>query len=110
LTGGAGGDVFRWASSGDAGVGALADTVLDFDSNEIDLIDLTAIDANPATPENDAFSFIGTNAFTHQPGQVRYEVNGGDAHVFVDIGGDGIADMQIILNDVTFLGGADFNL
>jgi len=110
LTGGPGSDTFRWASSADAGVGALADTVMDFHAGETDRIDLSAIDANPATTGDDAFRFIGTGAFSHTPGEIRYEVIGGNAHIFADLDGDAVADMQINLNGVTFLGGAEFNL
>jgi VCBS repeat-containing protein len=109
LTGNAGGDTFRWVSSTDAGIGALADTVTDFDAAN-DLINLTSIDARPGTPGDDAFTFIGTNAFSGASGELRYEVIGGDAHIFADLNGDRIGDMEIILDNVTFLGSASLFL
>jgi hypothetical protein len=39
---------------------------------------------------------------------VRYDVTGGSAHVFADLDGNGIADMEIIVNNVTLLAGTDF--
>jgi Ca2+-binding RTX toxin-like protein len=107
LTGGGGADTFKWMASGDAGTGALADTLLDFLSGS-DKIDLSAIDANPATGGNDAFTFLGTGAFSNVAGQVRYQVTGGHAHVFADLDGNGIADMEIIVNNNTILAAPDF--
>ncbi|MEA3015116.1 MAG: serralysin [Sphingomonadales bacterium] len=107
LTGNGGADIFKWAASGDAGTGALADTILDF-LRGTDKIDLSAIDANPATGADDAFAFIGTTAFHNAAGEVRYDVTGGNAHVFADLDGNGVADMEIIVNNVTILAGTDF--
>jgi hypothetical protein len=35
-------------------------------------------------------------------------VTGGSAHVFADLDGNGIADMEIIVNNVATLTGSDF--
>ncbi|HEV7660388.1 MAG TPA: M10 family metallopeptidase C-terminal domain-containing protein [Allosphingosinicella sp.] len=107
LTGNGGADIFKWAASGDSGTGAAADHILDF-LRGTDKIDLSAIDANPATGVDDAFAFIGTAAFHNVAGEVRYDVTGGSAHVFADVDGNGIADMEIIVNNVTILAGTDF--
>jgi serralysin len=109
LTGNAGADTFRWVSSGDAGTGALADTIADFNTAS-DRIDLSQIDAIEGTSTNDAFSFIGTSAFSGASGELRYEVIGGSAHVFADLDGDKVADMEIILTNVTDVSGAAFVL
>ncbi|HYI49007.1 MAG TPA: DVUA0089 family protein, partial [Allosphingosinicella sp.] len=108
LTGNAGSDLFRWMASGDAGTGALADTITDF-LRGTDKIDLSAIDAIPATGGNDDFTFIGTTAFHNVAGEVRYEVTGGHAHVFADLDGNGTSDMEIIVSNVIILAGTDFN-
>jgi serralysin len=108
LTGNAGTDLFRWMASGDAGTGVLADTITDF-LRGTDKIDLSTIDANPATGGEDDFTFIGTTAFHNVAGEVRYEVTGGHAHVFADLDGNGTADMEIIVNNVITLAGTDFN-
>jgi serralysin len=107
LTGGAGADTFKWAATGDAGTGALADTILDFQSGA-DKINFALLDANPATAAHDAFAFIGTGAFHNIAGEVRYDVIGGSAHIFADVDGNGTADMEIVTSGVTILAGSDF--
>ena len=106
LTGNGGEDEFAWASVGDAGLGSLADTIMDFVRGS-DKIALAGIDAVSGTSKNDPFVFIGTGAFTGA-GQLRYEVIGGNAHVFGEVNGDGIADFEIIVNNVTILSASDF--
>jgi serralysin len=108
FTGNGGIDSFKWMATGDAGTGALADTVLDF-ARSTDKIDFTNLDANPATAGHNAFAFIGTAAFHTVAGEVRYDVTGGSAHIFADADGNGTADMEIILSNVTTLAGTDFN-
>jgi len=109
LTGNGGADVFKWSASGDSAPGAAADTIMDFLSGT-DHLDLSAIDANPATGSNDAFTFIGTSAFHNVAGELRYDVTGGNAHIFADLDGNGVADMEIIVNNVTTLVSTDFFL
>jgi Ca2+-binding RTX toxin-like protein len=108
LRGNGGADIFKWAANGDAGTGLLADSVQDFVRGS-DKIDLTGLDANPATGAHDAFTFIGTSAFHNVAGEVRYEVTGGSAHIFADADGNGVADMEIVLSGITTLAGTDFN-
>ncbi|MGH1558857.1 M10 family metallopeptidase C-terminal domain-containing protein [Caulobacter segnis] len=70
MTGGAGGDVFDF---NDAAEGNW-DVITDFVSG-VDRIDLSTIDASPANSQgNHAFVFLGSGAFTHATGQVRYSV------------------------------------
>ncbi|HVQ07440.1 MAG TPA: M10 family metallopeptidase C-terminal domain-containing protein [Allosphingosinicella sp.] len=107
LRGNGGGDAFIWKASGDAGTGVLADTILDFLPG-VDRIDLSEIDAIPATGAPDNFTFIGTAAFHNVAGELRYAVTGGNAHIFADLDGNGVADMEIIVNNVTVLAGTDF--
>ncbi|MOA46699.1 hypothetical protein D3C78_1692470 [compost metagenome] len=56
------------------GVGALRDLITDFRSSDGDRIVLSALDARPGTVANDAFSFIGSAAFsgTDATGQLRF--------------------------------------
>ena len=61
------------------------------------------------TEENDVFTFIGTAAFTHQAGQLRYDVVDGWCNIFADIDGNGIADLQIVASGTQILA-ADFVL
>jgi hypothetical protein len=72
-------------------------------------IDLAGIDAISGTPNNDAFNYLGTGAFTNHAGELRYDVIGGNAHVFADLDGNGVADFEIIVNNVTTLVVTDFN-
>jgi Ca2+-binding RTX toxin-like protein len=71
LSGGAGQDTFVFTGASlaalDTGVGANRDVIQDFSA---DVIDLHQIDANVNAAGDQAFSFIGTNAFT-AAGQVR---------------------------------------
>jgi Ca2+-binding RTX toxin-like protein len=109
LTGNGGADLFRWVSTGDAGIGALADTIMDFQSGfGKDTIDFRDLDANPATAAHDPFTFIGQAAFHNVAGEVRYDVIGGNAHVFADADGNGTPDMEIILNNIVTLTASDF--
>ena len=108
LTGGGGGDDFIWRSLGDTGVGAQADVIADFVSL-VDDIGLSDIDANANTAGvNDAFTFIGTSAFSNVAGQLRYQVEGGNARIQGDVNGDAIADFEIVVNNVTSLSSSDF--
>jgi hypothetical protein len=73
-----------------------------------DRIDLSAIDARPFAPGNDAFNFIGGANFT-QPGQVRAVNVGPDKIIEVNTFGffpfAGPPEMQIVL-----AGGAGLNI
>ncbi|MDO9338728.1 MAG: hypothetical protein Q7T61_20240 [Caulobacter sp.] len=109
LTGGAGKDLFVIQSAADSGVGAaLRDVITDLDG--LDVIDLRTIDADTALAADQAFSFIGTGAFTSTAGQLRYEFDGTDTHVFGDVDGDGTADFELLINGAQTLTAAKFLL
>jgi serralysin len=107
LTGGGGSDTFRWTTLTDAAAGT-ADHVTDFSNVAGDKIDLGGIDANSPTPGDDSFAFIGTGAFNGTPGQLRYEVISGNLHLLGDVDGNGVADLQIIFDNITSLAVTDF--
>jgi serralysin len=107
LTGGAGNDTYRWHSVENAGLGAQADIVTDF-ARGADRIDLAQIDAILGGSNNDSFSFIGTSAFSQVAGQLRYQVEGNSVRIQGDVDGNGVADMEIVLNNVTSLDGSEF--
>ena len=109
LTGNSGADTFRWTSAGDLGTGALADTIADFVSGS-DKIDLSGVDAIPASPAEDGFSFIGTAAFTSVAGQLRYQDEGDDLRIQGDLDGNGVADFEILLANTPTLVVTDFVL
>lgn len=81
LTGGAGADLFTLKDVADSALGSGADVITDFSATGGDRIDLSRIDADPSTAADDAFSFIGSAAFTGT-GQVRAEAQAdGNTHV-----------------------------
>lgn len=114
--GGAGADIFAFSAALHSvdyllrsdGKKATADVLVDFTSGT-DKIDLSAIDANAGTAADDAFTFIGTAAFTHQAGQLRYEVLDGRVHIYGDIDGDALIDLHIVASGTQILAG-DFML
>ena len=97
LLGGAGANRFLFLAMSDSGPGAR-DSIGDFDRAAGDLIDLALIDADSGTQANDAFTFIGSAAFSNRAGELRYEVIDGLANVFADTNGDGLADMSFTVN------------
>jgi serralysin len=117
LEGGAGADSFIFEAAADSrtlamrsdGEKRLPDTIVDFAQGS-DKIDLGAMDAIAGTQANDVFSFIGSGAFTHQAGQLRFETAGGRTSIFADLDGDGSADMQILLLAPVALTAGDFIL
>jgi Ca2+-binding RTX toxin-like protein len=91
-------------------VPVTTDRIEDFSSAENDRIVVSAIDANSQTAADDRFSFIGTQAFSHRAGELRYEVVAGDAHVKGDVDGDGVADFEIQVAGVNVLAASAFIL
>ena len=115
MTGSAGADTFVYTSLADSGTtGATRDLIQDF-AEGTDKIDVTAIDAI-AGGIDDAFTFLGTGAFTGTAGQLRYFLvdNAGVANDFtlVELDGDGnaAADSQITLRGLHTLTSNEFVL
>jgi Ca2+-binding RTX toxin-like protein len=74
LNGGSGNDTFDYNTVSDSPAGAGRDVIQDFRGSfsfEADRIDLQDIDANSLVAGNQAFSYIGFDAFT-AAGQLRY--------------------------------------
>jgi Ca2+-binding RTX toxin-like protein len=112
LTGGAGSDQFRYLFSGDSGLGAAADRITDFVIGT-DRLNFAQLDTDAVTPGVQGFAFIGNGAFgATGAAQIRYTNSGADLLVQADINGDGIADMEIVLQGLNggTLTGADFIL
>jgi serralysin len=109
LTGGAGGDTFVFNNVGDSTMGS-PDVVLDFRASDKDVIDVSKIDANTGVAGDQGFAFIGTGAFTHHAGELRYSVDSAGAHVYGDVNGDGVADFHVVLSGVTSLSSGNFIL
>lgn len=110
LAGQAGADIFSFAAGDLAGVTtATADRIYDFSHAQGDIIRLNGIDAIDGGTNN-AFTFIGTAAFSGVAGQLRYEVVGSDTTVYGDTNGDGIADLALALSGNLTLVAGDFIL
>ncbi|MBV7569636.1 calcium-binding protein [Pseudomonas sp. PDM27] len=104
LNGNLGADRFDFDALSEMGLGALRDVIGDFKTSEGDKIDLSTLDANVATAVNDAFSFIGANAFSsNATGQVRFA--GGI--LFGSTDADTAAEFEISLIGVATLASAD---
>lgn len=107
LIGGADADTFAFRTKAEAGNGVNRDVIVDFAVGE-DKIDLSAIDANEGVTGDQAFSFIGSAAFSHTAGELRYGSAGG--FLYADTNGDGIADFQLQLIGKPAIAGEDFML
>jgi len=110
LTGGAGTDRFQFTTIADSVNGANADRITDFSHAQGDRIDLAAIDARFTVVGNQAFSFIGTAAFTGVAGQLHYWRDAGRTIVSGDVNGNGTADFNIALTGTIALVAGDFVL
>ena len=109
MTGSGGNDSFNFRAITESTTGAM-DQITDFNAG--DHIDLSVIDASTAAGGNNAFAYIGGDAFNHVAGELRVSGAGNSWTVEGDVDGDGIADFAIA---VTTLGaysftGADFVL
>lgn len=109
LSGGLGKDTFTYNLVSDS-TSASRDQILDFSRSQGDKISLSAIDANANVSSNQAFTFIGTAAFSGVAGQLRYETSGGTTTISGDVNGDGIADLQILVSGSLALISSDFVL
>ncbi|MGZ8312503.1 MAG: M10 family metallopeptidase C-terminal domain-containing protein, partial [Allosphingosinicella sp.] len=111
LTGMAGADTFIYNDKSES-TGLARDIIADFAVG--DLIDLSAIDADE-TSGVDAFTFIGSAAFSSTAGQLRaFEDVGQPGRWFVegDVDGDGLADfaLQVTVADFDPVTASDFIL
>ncbi|MGZ2386201.1 calcium-binding protein [Rhizobium brockwellii] len=112
LAGGTGTDTFNLGVTTDSAVGAItADQILDFSSADGDKIRLADIDADTSSAAtNEAFSFVGSAAFSGVAGELRAETLSGITHVYGDVNADGAADFEIVLNNGASLSATDFIL
>jgi serralysin len=116
LLGEDGADIFVFTSISDSvlpsvtgdGKKIASDYIGDFTPG-VDRIDLSAIDAIPATAADDAFTFIGTSAFQGVAGQLRFEVIHGQLWLYGDIDGNAVPDFSIAMRAAT-IGAGDLIL
>jgi Ca2+-binding RTX toxin-like protein len=99
LKGGAGADVFRYDAAADS-TAAAPDLIGDFQVG-VDKIDLHPIDANTFAAGDQAFHWIGANAFSGtgaaSAGELRVYQSGSYWWAAGDTNGDGTADLVIAL-------------
>jgi Ca2+-binding RTX toxin-like protein len=110
FTGGGGSDIFVFADGDFGNSQATADKIADFHHNEADQIDLSLVDADTLLGGDQAFTFIGTSAFTHTAGELRYQEINGLTFLYGDMDGDGVKDMMIKLSGLHAMVSADFVL
>lgn len=79
--------------------GSTADHILDFTHDEGDLIDLSLVDANTTLEGDQAFTFIGSAAFSNTAGELRFQAGDNFSFLYGDQNGDGAADFAIRFDD-----------
>ncbi len=92
----AGLDVFRFLPAAIGPAASHSIFLADFSRSSGERLDLGPIDAIAATLANDAFSFIGTAAFS-AAGQLRWTAAGPFRLIEGDINGDAIADLTLLV-------------
>ena len=93
IAGGAGADTIRYDLASDSTASAT-DSIAGFLSGT-DKFDLTRIDAHSTASGNQAFTWIGSSAFSSVAGQLRAFQSGSDWIVQGDTDGNGVADVVI---------------
>ena len=101
LRGGLGADTFVLMQAQDTGLNAR-DTILDFNAEQGDRIDLSAVGANTGTVGNQAFdaSILTTGTAFTAAGQLRLEVAGANAVLYGNTDGDAEAEFAVVLMGV----------
>jgi serralysin len=99
-----------FASAAEISIGTARDRIADFSHAQADVIDLSAIDADGTTGSVNAFTWIGTSAFHHLAGELRYQASGTSTLVQGDIDGNGVADFALLLTGTVALQQSDFVL
>jgi serralysin len=89
FTGGAGNDTFKFTSLAEKNSGPSSGFITDFTPG--DKIDLTGADANINLAGDQAFTFVGANAFTGVAGELRYQ----SGELYGDINGDSNSDFTV---------------
>jgi Ca2+-binding RTX toxin-like protein len=115
LSGGLGADRFQLRATADSGVtNGTWDVIADFTRSQSDRIDLSLMDAVSGTTTNDAFSFIGTAAFSgsNASGQLRtvYDATLGGVIVYGSVDANSSPEFALLVRGVTSLQSSDFIL
>ncbi|MCR6499670.1 CAP domain-containing protein [Shinella sp. CPCC 101442] len=111
LTGGSGADRFIFKALSDSKVASSGrDTIFDFSHSGGDRIDLSDIDAIASTAKNDAFTFIGEEAFSGKAGELRFVTKASDTYIYANVDKDKTAEFALHLDDKVTLVKGDFIL
>lgn len=110
LTGNGGNDLFRFEAVSDS-VLLARDWINDLWAG--DVIDLSAIDADSAAADNQAFGYIGGAAFSGHAGELRVShATGSTWLVQGDVDGNGVAEFELLFTvaDLDLITSSDFVL
>jgi Ca2+-binding RTX toxin-like protein len=102
LAGGGGADAYRF-TGWDLDE---TDRIVEFSHHEGDIIDVARIDADTRSEGDQAFSFIGGDAFSGTAGELRFD----DRTLAGDVDGDGRADLLVAIPATSTLHADDFVL
>jgi Ca2+-binding RTX toxin-like protein len=105
LEAGSGADTFIFEKLSDSVVGDKRDVIGDFIEAQNDKIDLSKIDAIDGGSD-DAFTFIGQDAFSHTAGELRFK----NGLLQADTDGDGKADFEVTVDHLNTMHNSDFIL
>lgn len=105
LEAGSGADTFVFQTIKDSVVGDKRDVIDDFIQAQNDKIDLSKIDAVEGGSD-DAFTFIGTKAFSDTAGELRFK----NQLLQGDVDGDGKADFEVKVEHLNTMDKGDFIL
>lgn len=100
LTGGAGADQFVYKAPGDSGLLSTTRDVINDFQDGIDVINLSAIDANAGAGGNQAFTAFASGSFT-AAGQILITQSGSDVILSFNTDADAAAEMTILLKNVS---------
>ena len=110
LVGDAGADVFLYREWEDSPAGPATRDFINGFENGVDKMDLSAIDADINTTDDDSFVFIDNAPFSGTAGELRHFTWGGNNYNIVeaDIDGDAAADFQVFVNLTPAMTADDF--
>jgi serralysin len=104
MSGGGGADTFDFNAITES-LPSARDTIKGFIRGS-DRIDLRSIDANTKISGDQAFSFVGSQAFTSHAGQLKFS----NGVLSGDLNGDKVADFQVNVSRLSALAKTDFYL
>lgn len=110
MTGLGGADTFIFFKGDTRSTRSTADTITDFHHTDGDIIDFTHRDANSVLAGDQAFTFIGNQAFHKVAGELHTIQEANDTWIEGDTNGNGKADFIIHLTGSIQLQSTDFHL